>query len=237
MIVWLASYPRSGNTLFRMALKHVYGLETYSAYEDPDITGMGAAPTVGHAGRAKIKRLSRSRKTYLVKTHTRVPDDRAAIYIVRDGRDACVSHAHYIRAGLLLSPQERANRLPPSFEDKLRHIILGGSTYGGWSQHVNVWTDPARRAPLHLVRYEELIASPEAVVGRAIEAVEAATGRTAGRETAAGSLPSFEELNRKWPDFFRKGTTGAWRDDMPPELHELFWEHHGSAMQALGYER
>ena len=32
MIVWLASYPRSGNTYFRILLNHLYGIKTPMAY-------------------------------------------------------------------------------------------------------------------------------------------------------------------------------------------------------------
>lgn len=34
MIIWLASYPRSGNILLRIILKSVFGKETYSKYND-----------------------------------------------------------------------------------------------------------------------------------------------------------------------------------------------------------
>jgi hypothetical protein len=33
MILWLASYPRSGNTFFRAVLKHVYGIPSIGIYE------------------------------------------------------------------------------------------------------------------------------------------------------------------------------------------------------------
>jgi hypothetical protein len=48
---------------------------------------------------------------------------------------------------------------------------------------------------------------------------------------------SFEVLNQLQPAFFRKGRTGAWREEMPPALHRLFWQRHGETMTALGYNR
>ena len=36
MIVWLASYPRSGNTFFRILLHHLYRLPTYSGFKSGD---------------------------------------------------------------------------------------------------------------------------------------------------------------------------------------------------------
>ena len=35
MIVWLAAYPRSGNTLLQLFLKQVFGVHTFSLYDDP----------------------------------------------------------------------------------------------------------------------------------------------------------------------------------------------------------
>lgn len=49
MIVWLASYPRSGNTYLRMLLHQLHGLKTYSVYDDPLLELLdGSAEAVGH---------------------------------------------------------------------------------------------------------------------------------------------------------------------------------------------
>lgn len=48
MIVWLASYPRSGNRFFRILLFHLYGIKTYSVYSDPLLEKIGASEIVGH---------------------------------------------------------------------------------------------------------------------------------------------------------------------------------------------
>ncbi|HEY2891184.1 MAG TPA: hypothetical protein VGJ31_11180, partial [Dongiaceae bacterium] len=47
MIVWLASYPRSGNTMLRAMLKQAFGASSYSMYDDPADIGM--IPEVGCA--------------------------------------------------------------------------------------------------------------------------------------------------------------------------------------------
>lgn len=39
-------------------------------------------------------------------------------------------------------------------------------------------------------------------------------------------VPDFEDLHSKWPSFFRKGKRGSWVDEMPDDLHWLFWDHH-----------
>jgi hypothetical protein len=34
MVIWLASYPRSGNWFARIAFKHLFGLTTNSVYDE-----------------------------------------------------------------------------------------------------------------------------------------------------------------------------------------------------------
>ena len=44
MIVWLASYPRSGNTFLRLVLHRLFGVPTYSVYEDHDPVALRVGP-------------------------------------------------------------------------------------------------------------------------------------------------------------------------------------------------
>ncbi len=44
MIVWLASYPRSGNTFLRLVLHRLFGVPTYSVYEDDDPVAQRVGP-------------------------------------------------------------------------------------------------------------------------------------------------------------------------------------------------
>lgn len=55
--------------------------------------------------------------------------------------------------------------------------------------------------------------------------------------TAEVSIPSFEELNGIDPDFFRRGEVRSHQDEMPDELHELYWTQpeNAVAMRRLGY--
>lgn len=217
MIVWLASYPRSGNTFCRVLLRRLYGLPTYDIHE-PYPTPM---PQYEHLiGRATLDRpisaLQRDARLHVVKTHEIPRDDYPAIYLVRDGRDAAVSYAWYVM---------------PSGGDYLgllRHIIESPGYYGGWSRNVRAWT--SRRAPTALVRFDDLITNPTAELQRAMTAIGLALG-----EPKATKVPSFSDLHAFGPQHFRKGRTGAWRDDMPDDLHLLFWRRHGATMRALGY--
>src|SRR5262245_5929563 len=110
MITWLASYPRSGNSFFRIVLKHLYAIPTYEAYNldlaNPIFAGL--AEIVGHKPNpATLEEMAQSGQHYIVKTHELPRDDYPAIYLVRDGRDAIVSHANYaLRTEQELPPGE-----------------------------------------------------------------------------------------------------------------------------------
>jgi hypothetical protein len=150
-----------------------------------------------------------------------------AIYLVRDGRDALVSYAHFIlhqQQGIPVGSDREA------FRRILRELITSNSYFGGWSANVIAWKQ--RMAPTVMIRYEDLVINPVPILQEALTVV----GR--GPLTRHDeSLPSFEALHEAFPWFFRKGKVGAWRVEMPEALHQLFWEHHQEAMLAFHYSR
>jgi Sulfotransferase domain len=233
MIVWIASYPRSGNTFFRILLKHVYGLKTFSVHNDPLLGKLGLAEVVGHeALPASIPEMRAAPESYFIKTHELPQDKDPAIYIIRDGRDALVSHANF-----LLSFQKKQTWLKRAlrvvgynhFEKVLRGLIAKKPHYGGWSEHALSWADRPE-AQTVVVRYEELCDSPQPKVEEALSQLGLKP-----RASMGGQVPDFEELRAKSPDFFRKGKVGQWREEMSPSLQELFLRVHGPVMKRFDY--
>jgi hypothetical protein len=97
MIIWLASYPRSGNTLLRQIFWQVFDHPTYSDSNDPKDLGIheAGATLVGHRNYtppwSDFYSAARKASTLnLVKTHHPPRDAGKTIYIVRDGRAALV---------------------------------------------------------------------------------------------------------------------------------------------------
>lgn len=235
MIVWLASYPRSGSTFFRLLIYMGWGLKTYSEYDDLVFDHMeGLARTIGHEKLpAPIEHLKRLRGVFLVKTHDLPTDDSLAIYLVRDGRDALVSYARYTQSFRRRTFWQRCKGAIgfDSYGSTLRELIAEGTRYGGWSENVLRWR--GREATRITVRYEDLIDDPIKWVDEALRAV----GCLKRGGYTGCPIPSFEELNERWPQFFRKGRAGGWQKEMSASLEELFWKHHGHAMEELGYEK
>jgi len=209
VITWLASYPRSGNTLYRMLLYHLEGIETYSIYNDRDITKMGASEAIGHRQMDyNIQHYRNAPEAYFVKTHELPRDDLTAVYIVRDVRDVMVSYAHY---------RQDVEHCRDDFDTILRRLITG-NRWGGWSTHVLQWI--TRDQTVYTVRFEDMVEDPKAVFPH-----------------TEGYAPDFDTLHERWPQFFRKGKVGGWRDEMSDEVEALCWRQHGLVMNRLGYER
>src|ERR1043166_1341802 len=96
MIIWLASYPRSGNTFLRIVLNRLYGISTYSIYDDNDPVAQRVGPDLlGYRPKPNCRELmANGPNLFFTKTHKRRKGDtNPVIYLVRDGRDAVVSQA------------------------------------------------------------------------------------------------------------------------------------------------
>jgi hypothetical protein len=226
VIVWLASYPRSGNTFARVLLFEVFGIASFSRYAPaataPARVSLRVRPEEPEPG---LEALRDDPDVHVVKTHEPAEDDRPAIYIVRDGRDALVSHAHYVVSYDWEVPEaQQADR----FVEALDLLIDTDTSFGGWGGNVTAWLD--RRAPTTVVRFEDLVASPVAAIQQALAAVDIPR-----RERQESGLPAFAELQRRFPRYFRRGRIGAWRDDMSEVQHARFWQRHGGAMRRAGY--
>jgi hypothetical protein len=160
-IVWIASYPKSGNTWVRfMACNLLYGPQESAAALNtlaPDIHEMGAAVN----GPAPAS---------LLKTHfgfsAQLPyadQTAAAIYVVRDPADVLVSNFFYSqRSGPQFDASPDAfNRYVDAFVEHRgdpRWIERG---MGSWEDNVRSWLTSPRPFPVLKLRYEDMAADPE----------------------------------------------------------------------------
>ena len=172
MIIWLASYPRSGNTFFRALLHRLFGFQTHSVY--PEAKSTEATPADIRAmqrlvGGEELERdlgeLESESRKYFIKTHDLPKDDTApAVVLVRDGRDALVSYTHFV----LRTARGIEHATSDVFEATLEEIIVA-SHFGGWSANVNAWIE--RAGWDSVVRYEELIQDPVNIVVGALREI------------------------------------------------------------------
>ena len=229
MLVWVASFPRSGNTFLRIILHCLYGIRTSTVYDVDGVAERLGKDLIGFADRpGSLAEVRASDEPHFIKTHRQrdadVDENDSAICLVRDGRDALVSWAH-----------QASEEDPGGYEAELRKHILrvGAVGTGSWGNNILSWLRPP--APHRIVlQYEDLIRDPRAAVTPIIAAL---TPALAVRPNAA--IPSLDELRRHDDRFFRRGHTGSHRDELPADLHQLFWSRADNqvAMTLLGYPK
>ena len=186
MIIWLSSYPKSGNTLVRSLLSaylftedgkfNFESLKNISLF--PDITFFEKLGVNVESDDEVLKNYIRAQEeinknnykavTFL-KTHstlhsinnhkfTNYKNTHGVIYIVRDPRNVVTSYANHNQITI-----EQAAEAIKSFK------VLGGvknskiaadrgkTHVGSWSSHYNVWKEFKKTNRYWLVKYEDLI--------------------------------------------------------------------------------
>ena len=224
MILWLASYPRSGNTLLRTVIHQTMGIGCYDSEQltlgdrksviNEYVGGLFANSPMEWPDFYKMAR--ESDQLYLIKTHYPPIDDQPAIYVVRDGRLACWSYLDFHR------------KFPHMPDVTLPEIILGYQNYGNWTTHYRAWIQ-APQARRLVVRFEDLVdASSEKV--REIARFINYQGDPKSWENP------FAILQQKAGLFYREGKTSWERPDGWTDLaDDTFRVRHGELMRELGY--
>lgn len=222
MIVWVASYPRSGNTFTRMAIKYLCDKNTYDIYLEPQTNISPHMGQVTNRSHINVKKMHESDEIYFVKTHEMPNDPRhgqikaPALYIVRDGRDALVSFAHFNLKGQKYNKQR--------YNQELRNLVA--SSRWNWSQHIQIWN---QYQPKAIVRYEDIVKNPYNELLRAFGELNLDV------PIKDVKVPDFKSMNKMRPDHFRRGISGSWKDEMPADIHKAYWDKHKASMKLVGY--
>ena len=220
MIIWLASYPRSGNTLLRTLLKQCFDRSSYSRYPTGPELDPSLLASIGHRDleadwQQFYVQATRSDESFLVKTHSPPPDAQPVLHLIRDGRSAIQSYRSYHEA------------YTEGHDPSLTALILGDDAYGDWTTHYRQWSQRSNARRLAL-RFEELVEPSRALIRK--------IGTFVGYEgTIARYHNPFVELHAKAPGFFRRGETTFHADPTWDETIDwLFHYVHGDLMRELG---
>ncbi|QJW99313.1 sulfotransferase domain-containing protein [Frigoriglobus tundricola] len=224
MIVWLASYPRSGNTLLRQVLKRCFDRESCEGLEPvPDRFRQPDKINEEHFGvyfvsgdpEAFYRRSRAGADPVFIKTHRPPRDAARAIYVIRDGRLALESFVRF---------QEVHHPGECTFES----LVVGQHVYGDWTGHYRVWSR-ADRGPTLFIRFEDLVRADAAL----LERIGAFTG--IGPPLRVWENPQ-SRLRAHNPVLFGNGES-VWRPNAfwTPSRLRAFHTLHGPLMIELGY--
>lgn len=275
-IIWLASFPRSGNTWLRYVIS--------SLLEQVDAARIGIVPTLHCANRKAIEEtLSFSvsllsveevnnfrpavyrqwskewtqQSPLFIKVHDCYanyengrhifPSDvtQAAIYLVRNPLDICVSYAHfwgldnYDKAADLIC--DKAHSLPAN------NLDLFGQIYqhiADWSTNVDSWCNESK-IPVKIVKYEDMKHAPlttfsniveylnlpynEDEIQSALQHCDITKLQQQEAEIGFGDRPYGGDK------FFRQGKTNVWQDKLTKHTVDKIVSCHNVMMHQFGY--
>jgi hypothetical protein len=191
MIIWLASYPKSGNTLVRSILTSLIftddGIVDFKKLHR--ISNFIAGPffekfttdfnNISEMSKYWIKvqeKLNQNKKLKFFKTHnsfctikgnafTNDKNTIGTIYIVRDPRDIIISASKYYKKTIEETKVNMFNKemtLVNTYKNKPISTFLGS-----WSDHYNSWVKEKNKNIL-LIKYENLISKKEEEIKRII---------------------------------------------------------------------
>ncbi|MBT8460657.1 MAG: sulfotransferase domain-containing protein [Boseongicola sp.] len=209
--IWLASYPRSGNTLLRTILNSCFGFKSGTIYPNGPLSGNKVLQEyIGHLEQSDRSIRFPPGQPPLIKTHELDKDKGIkTIYVARNGLDSIKSlYDFYDR------------------KVTLERIIRGEFRFGSWSDHIKSWSPWDRQNTLFL-RYEEL-ADEEArrlAVEKMADFLDA--------EIKSHHMPSREKIASADGKIVRG--QNAEKPTLTEQQQQIFYEFNGDMMDTLGY--
>jgi len=208
-VIWLTSYPRSGNTMLRTILWHCFGQRSASVYPR-DLGGnhkleeyVGHIEHDGPDGRIRFP----ENNLPLFKTHEHATDNNAAIYVIRDGRAVMMSLWNFYKG-----------------EIPLETFITGQYRFGTWSDHVQSWA-PNERPDTLALKYETMRSDLPGTLKEISSFLQ--------KEIMKTDIPDRNTIANAEGRWVRKKSD--WRLDFPQDKLEKFNEQNADLLTRMGY--
>ena len=188
MIIWLASYPKSGNTLVRALLssyffskdgifnfkliKYIKQFPNAGLFENLGINIENDKEVVKNYIKVQ-ESINQKNSIQFLKTHsylfnidnnpfTDLNNTLGAIYIVRDPRNVVTSNAHHYNISIEESLLRMTSSVHYGGDIKSKHEADRAKVYlGSWSSNFNSWKSFESVGKYLLIKYEELISNRE----------------------------------------------------------------------------
>ncbi|OGO92046.1 MAG: hypothetical protein A3F10_07220 [Coxiella sp. RIFCSPHIGHO2_12_FULL_42_15] len=275
-LIWLASYPKSGNTWFRVFLSnlqkgsdepiHINQLQTgrmasaraafdwcyavdSSLFTLDEIDLKRPAVYNSWARAADDTAFHKVHDAYTFLDNAKPllgdPGQQAAIYLVRNPLDVCVSFAHHNghqnfdkTIAVMADVNHQFASTHTTMHQQFRQRLLS------WSRHVLSWVEDAKM-PVHIVRYEDMLLDGQNTFEKICQfaglntdsnkiaaAMEASSiEKLQAQESSVG----FKEKPSQCRAFFRSGCIGSYKNNLNQQQIDKIVDQHQSVMRRLNY--
>lgn len=255
-IVWLASYPKSGNTWVRFLL--------YSAIFGPPKNSLDIASKIPDIHRpipfehsTDTHQLCKTHFAYSPK-HPMAAQTAKAVLIIRDPRDVFFSSLNYRRLSGLTEEQMSDETYAKRFIATMGDPDFKSLGFGTWASHIESWKDN-NAFPVRVIKYEDLKADPANTLKQIAEFIgysfEDETISAAVKASSFDSMRAMEirekhqqskgqaqslfvgaDQSKKSKTYFMNtGNTSQSLASVSPAIEQAFNKAFAPAMQALGY--
>lgn len=251
-IVWLASYPRSGNTFLRVLLhNYLFGKTDDGRIIEERIPDLHKL-SMRQATLDKNSDIACFVKTHFMYTdsHPYADDTIGFVYLLRNPRDVLLSNAKYLNA---TSSTEELSEFAKSF------ILHNGVTrwyhmkYGAWSENIASWLMQANKTSSMFIKYEELRQNTSNTLGMLIRfigmepdqqklryAVDSTTIESMRnmetKESTLGGIHLFNKPEGGEDHFVGEGRMNQSLAGISEEVEDLFLKKFGKFMTLFGYQ-
>ncbi len=186
MIVWLSSYPKSGNTYLRSLLSaYIFSddgifnfelLKNFIQFPNKFIfekLGLNISNNLELESnyikaQEYINQMGKKERIHFVKTHsscasiglnkfTDLKNTLGVVYIVRDPRNVVTSYSNHFQK----SHEEATNDITGELSIGVNSKTHPSTFVGSWQFHYNSWKQFSKYQRFLLIKYEDLIKNPE----------------------------------------------------------------------------
>ena len=182
MIIWIASYPKSGNTWIRSLLSSylfskdgrftfelLKNIERFSVKTDFLNNNTNYQNEISANWIPSQKAINNDKKIHIMKTHNAIctingnsftdkSNTKAAIYIVRDPRNLISSLAHHYELSIDEAFNFLTNKRKIIFPENLKNKDF--NFLGDWSAHYKSWKN-INFCKVKIIKYEDLLENTE----------------------------------------------------------------------------
>ena len=264
-VIWVSSYPKSGNTWMRFVLAHLLSGDVKSSV-DVDML----IPEAIMGSRFKLPEL----QTVLLKTHWKMDlslpmmsNTLGFIYLVRNPLDVMLSQFHFNMLRNYKLYREKSNSEIKALKNLYvktfiqyqgNPLVGDGGGNSSWVENISSWTTQAKQYPHVFVRYEDMIADPVAEIKRVAQFLNKKVGHSEilniANKTSFKSMKKMEdkEIRDQKQGFFfhqalnnahnaggrfmRQGKAGQGKLHLDAQLIEEFFDTFEETMMLMGYK-